>query len=370
MAKDYYNILGVSKTASEDEIKKAFRKAAHKYHPDKDGGDEAKFKEVNEAYQVLSDKQKRSAYDQFGEAGVNGQGGFGGGAGMNWEDIMRQAGGQGGFGGQGVEFDLGDIFGDLFGGGRRRGGASAQQRGQDIQMDTTIDFKEAAFGVKKEVELYKGATCSHCSGNGAEPGTPIEACDTCKGSGVVDQIQRSVFGQIRTQVACSSCNGRGKTVKTPCKTCRGNGIEKKNTTLELNIPAGIEDGQTMRMSGQGEAGQFGGPAGDLYVVVHVKSHENFQRQGDDVVVEELVSYPTAVLGGRIEVETLDGLVDLKIPAGTTAGTILRLRGKGIQRLHGHGRGDHLVKVNIHVPQYPSRKFKKLLKEMEEFEGEE
>lgn len=366
MSTDYYNILGVEKGASQDEIKKAYRKKAHKYHPDKEGGDEEKFKEVNAAYQVLSDEQKRQAYDQFGEAGVNGAAGGGAGfGGMSWEDIMRQAQQQGGFGGGGVEFDLGDIFGEMFGGGRRRR-AAQQKRGADIQMDVTLSFEEAAFGLKKEVEVYKGQTCSKCKGHGAEPGTPISDCKTCNGTGAEERIQRSVFGAIRTQVPCATCDGRGKEVEQECSTCSGTGVEKDTETLEVNIPAGIADGQTMRVTGKGEAGLHGSLAGDLYINVHVQQREGWQRHGENVLSEEFIPYSTLVLGGEIDVETLDGTVEVKVPAGTVPGQMLRLRGKGIGE-KGSRRGDHMVQVNVHVPKRPHGKYKKLLKQLREFE---
>lgn len=362
MAKDYYNILGVSKDASEDEIKKAFRKKAHELHPDKEGGDEAKFKEVNEAYQVLSDAQKRKAYDQFGEAGVNGPGagGAGGYGGMNWEDIARQAG----FSGQGgVEFDMGDIFSEFFGGGRR--GRARQQRGQDIQMDIEIDFTEAAFGMKKTIELYKNEKCSHCSGNGAEPGTPIKECETCKGAGVVDSVQRSVFGAVRSQAICNECEGQGKTAETKCKTCSGAGMEKRESKIEIDIPAGIDSGQTIRATGKGEAGPHGAPAGDLYINVFVKENTDFVRERDDVLSSVTAPYTIFVLGGKITVKTIDGEAELKIPAGTESGKKMRLRGKGIPHLQASGRGDHIVTVHVEVPDKPNRKIKKLLKELSE-----
>lgn len=367
MAKDYYNILGVSKDASQDEIKKAFRKLAHQHHPDKESGDEAKFKEINQAYQVLSDEQKRKAYDQFGEAGVNGPGGGAGPGGMNWEDVMRQAGFGGGRAqGGGVEFDMGDIFGDFFGGGRSRG-RRQQSRGQDIAMDMQIDFHEAAFGVKKEVELYKQVKCSTCKGNGAEPGTPIKECATCKGVGAVEQVRTSVFGAIRTQAICPECQGEGKIAETKCSQCSGAGTEKKTTTVEVNIPAGIAEGQTLQMNGQGEAGPHGAPAGDLYINIHVKRTEEFERSGDDVLSTVEFPYTTFVLGGKVLVNTIDGEVELKIPAGTESGKKMRLRGKGIPHLNASGRGDHFVTVNVAIPQHPSRKLKKLLKELDDLE---
>lgn len=368
MAKDYYNLLGVSSGASDDEVKKAYRKMAHKYHPDKEGGDEAKFKEVNEAYQVLSDPKKRKLYDQFGEAGVNSAGGGGGGGahGMNWEDIMRAQQQQGGHGG--VEFDMGDIFSEFFGGRSRQRAGRRQRKGQDIQMDVTIDFTEAAFGVKQSVHLYKNVKCEHCSGNGAEPGTPIEQCATCKGAGQVEKIQNSFFGQVRTQNVCSSCDGEGKNAKEKCSTCSGLGTQKKETTLEIDIPAGIDNGQTIRVNGGGEAGPKGAPAGDLFVNVRVTPSQKFARDGDNVVSEIEVPYSVLVLGDKVSVDTLDGEMMVKVPAGTPAGKALRLKGKGIHHLQASGRGDHIVNVTVQVPKKPSGKFKKALKDLAKFEG--
>ncbi len=367
MSNDYYNLLGVDKGASQDEIKKAYRKLAHEHHPDKETGDEAKFKEINEAYQVLSDEQKRSTYDQFGSAGVNGAAG-GGPGGANWEDVMRQAQSQGGFGGgHGVEFDLGDIFSEFFGGGGRRGGRQAQ-KGQDIQMDMELDFKEAAFGTKKSVTLYKGVKCDHCSGNGAEPGTPIESCETCNGQGVVEQMTNSVFGQVRRQAVCPKCAGEGKTFEDKCKTCSGNGVEKKETEIEIDIPAGVDVGQTIRVPQQGEAGPRGATPGDLFVTVDVKPEAGWKRHGDDIFSELELPYTTMVFGDTVGVKTLDGDVDLKIPAGTASGTQMRLRGKGVQKLQRAGRGDHYVTVKVAVPKKPSGKLKKVLKELSQLGG--
>jgi molecular chaperone DnaJ len=366
MPKDYYNILGVSKTASQDEIKKAFRKLAHQHHPDKQGGDSDKFKEINEAYQVLSDDSKRQKYDQFGEAGVNGQ--AGGPGGMNWEDIMRQSGfGQGqGFQG-GVEFDLGDLFSDFFGGGAGRK-SGRQRRGDDIQMEVEIDFNEAAFGTKKTLDLYKTATCETCKGNGAKPGTPIKTCETCKGQGSIEQMQRSVFGAVRRHVVCPDCKGEGKIPETKCTECRGTGTLKKNTTIEVDIPAGIDNGQTLRISGQGGAGALGAQAGNLFVTVRVRAHKGWDRDGDDIVTQVSVPYTTLVLGGKIQVDTLDGEVEVKVPAGTESGKALRLRGKGVQHLQSTGRGDHIVVVNVEIPQRVGGKLKRALKDLAALEG--
>ncbi|MFC1598025.1 molecular chaperone DnaJ [Patescibacteria group bacterium] len=367
MSKDYYNILGVDKGASQEEVKKAYRKLAHEHHPDKEHGNEDKFKEVNEAYQVLGNEQKRKSYDQFGTADFGGGAGPGAGpGGMNWEDIMRQGGFAGGGGtAQGVEFDLGDIFSEFFRGGARggRGGRRQQQKGQDIQIDMDLKFEEASFGAKKEVSLLRDVKCEHCKGNTAEPGTPIKDCTTCSGSGVVEQLQRSILGAIRTQTPCQDCEGQGKIPEKKCSKCSGNGVQKKDSAIEIDIPAGIDDGQTIRIASQGEAGPKGAPAGDLFVNVHVREHQGWQREGNDVISEHEVPYSTLVLGGKINVDTLDGEVVVKIPAGTESGKALRLRGKGVQRLQGSGRGEHIVKVHVDVGKRMSSKKKKLLKEL-------
>ncbi|MCW1930666.1 MAG: molecular chaperone DnaJ [Candidatus Kerfeldbacteria bacterium] len=365
MAKDYYNILGVGKSASQDEIKKAFRKLAHQHHPDKEGGDVEKFKEINEAYQILSDEQKRKAYDQFGEAGVNGQGGFSGAGGFSWSDFARQAGfGDGNFQG-GANFDLGDIFSDFFGGGARQGGARRRQaRGADIHMDVDITFEEAAFGVKKNIELYKATTCSTCNGNGAKPGTPIKTCERCHGQGAVDHVQRTVLGMVHTQTQCPECHGEGKTAETTCETCRGTGSEKRNVKIEASIPAGIGDQQTLRLNNQGEAGERGATPGDLYVTLRVgKPKYNWIRQEDDILAPVELPFTTLVFGGKIAVPTLDGEFVVKVPAGTEAGKVLRLKGKGFSHLQSTGRGDHLVEVRVKVPKHLGGKEKRLLKDL-------
>lgn len=373
MAKDFYEILGVSKSATQDEVKKAYRKLAHQYHPDKKGGDEAKFKEINTAYQALGNPEKRKQYDQFGAAySQPGAGGPGGGpGGFSWEDFSRAQGDGGPFGGGqyqqgGVEFDLGDIFGDLFGFGRRGGGgAGARTHGQgsDIQAEMTIDFKESAFGSDKIIELYKNITCTHCSGNGAEPGTKVETCKTCGGNGKVEQIQRTILGAFRTVGVCPECRGEGKQVSTKCKKCRGNGRVKNSETIKVKVPAGIADGETIRLTAKGEAGERGTPAGDLYITMRVKSDPNFKREDDDIVSSVDISFSQAALGDKISVLTLDGEVSLKIPAGTQSGKLFKLKEKGVMHLRSRGRGDHLVTVNVITPTSLSRKQKKLLEEL-------
>lgn len=366
MGKDYYEILGVDKGADQEEIKRAFRKLAHKYHPDKQTGDEEKFKEVNEAYQVLGNEEKRSQFDQFG-ADFNQQGGFGGG--MDWEDFMKYARGQqGGAGGpQGFGADmggLGDIFSEIlgFGRGRRRGGAA---HGGDISVDVELDFKEAAFGVEKEIELYKTVKCDHCKGNMAEPGTPIKECKECNGQGAVERQSQTILGIMRTQAVCPSCRGEGKKAEKACTKCNGSGIMKDNVKMKVKIPAGIDSDQAIRMTGDGEEGQKGGQSGDMYINVRVKEDENFNREGFDVISEKEISFSAASLGTKVDILTIDGEVELKIPSGTQSGKIFKLRGKGIPILNGSGRGDHLVELIVKTPTKLSRKQKKLLKEFDE-----
>lgn len=365
MGKDYYKILDVDKGASQDEIKKAFRKKAHQYHPDKQSGDAEKFKEINEAYQILGNAEKRAQYDRFGDSAFQGQG-FGG-TGMNWEDFVRQAQqGRGGMGG--VEFDmgdLGDIFGDIFGfgGGRRTRRAN---RGADIQTEIELDFKDAVFGTHKDVKLYKTVACSQCKGNKAEPGTPIETCQTCNGSGVVTSVQRTILGAFQSRSACPDCAGEGKKPKTPCKKCAGSGLEKDTVELRIDIPAGIEHGQTIKLAGQGEASTAGNN-GDLYVSVRVKKDSRFQRDGMEIRSEATLSIAQAALGDSIDIETVDGEVSLKIPPGTQPEQVFTLRGKGAPGLHGRGRGDHLVTVHVAIPKKLSRKERKLFEELREMQ---
>ena len=358
MAKDYYKILGVEKNASADDVKKAFKKAAMQHHPDRPGGNEAKFKEINEAYQVLSDVEKRKRYDQFG-SDFEQQGGFGGG--MNWEDIMRQARGQGGQGFGGDFGDLGDIFGSFFGGGQsqRRGPA----RGRDIQVDVEIDFKEAAFGIEREMSLRKQDKCDVCSGTGGELGSKMEKCSICKGQGQVAQTQRTILGAMQTVATCSDCHGRGERASKKCKHCGGDGILSKTANIKIKIPGGIDNGQSIRLEGYGETAPYGGGSGDLYVRVHVKPLKGFAREGYNVYAEREISYPQAVLGGHIEVETLDGIIKIAVPEGTEFGQLIRIKGKGIQHLEGSSRGDHYVKIKIRVPKKLSREARKKLDEL-------
>lgn len=365
--KDYYAILGVGKNASEEEIKKAFRKLAHQYHPDKTGGNDAKFKEINEAYQVLGNATKRKQYDQFGTA-FDQNGGFGSGfngSGFNWSDFAR-ANGNGGinFDFGNIDFgDLGDIFGSAFGFGGRSKRQTGPQRGKDIHAELVIDFEDAVRGIKKSVALHRRQTCEHCKGNGAEPGTKIETCATCQGTGQQIHAQRTPFGTFQTRSACQTCQGQGKTFEKRCRACDGNGVTMARATLDIAIPAGIDDEETIRVSGEGEAGLRGGMRGDLYIKVRVRPSKIFVREGYDVLSKATVSFPVAALGGKITVETLDGAKEISIEPGTQSGALHKLKGLGIARLHGRGRGDHLIEITVKTPQSVSRKARKLLEEL-------
>lgn len=358
--KDYYKILGVDKSASQEEIKKAFRKLAHQHHPDKKGGDEAKFKEINEAWQVLGDENKRKQYDQFG-SDFEQQGGFGGGAG--WEDFMRAA-----RGGQGMNFDFGgggfgDIFGDMFGfGGGQRGG---KRRGNDIQIDVQLEFREAVFGIEKEIRLNKINACDVCNGNGAEPGSKLNQCGECKGQGQVRRVQQTILGAMQTVATCPRCQGAGQTAEKPCKHCRGEGRSKSESTLKVKIPAGIDNGGAIRLSGKGEFPGKGGQAGDLYIRVHVKEDKHLVREGYDIFTEARVTFPQAALGAVIEIETLDGKKKIEVPEGTQSGQSIRLRDLGVPHLNSSRRGDQYIKVVVDTPKKLSRQAKKLLEELQD-----
>lgn len=362
MAANYYDLLGVSKSASTEEIKKAFRTKAHQFHPDKSTGDAEKFKEINEAYQVLNDTEKRQQYDQFGQT---------------YDQARRQGGGPaggspfgganpfgGGFTGNVDMGDLGDIFGDMFGfggGSRRRGPA----RGSDIQATIRVPFTAAAFGGEETIQLRHHVVCARCSGQGAEPGTSSETCTTCKGSGQVRTVQQTILGAIQSAQVCPACQGEGTTVKTKCTECHGQGRQEKTDTVTVKIPSGIADGQRIKLSGKGEAGMRGMQAGDLYLEVAVAKDATFTREDDDVLVSATVPLTVASLGGTVEVATIDGNVTLKIPAGTPSGKVFVLKGKGIPHLRGRGRGDEQVTVEVIIPTHLSSKAKKLLKELQD-----
>ena len=368
MSKDYYNLLGVAKSASKEEIKKAFREKAHVFHPDKKGGDEKKFKEINEAYQVLGNDEKRKQYDQFGTT-FDQQGGFGGG--MNWEDIMRSARGGGTY--SNMDFgdigDLGDILGDLFGGGFGFGGsrsrARTQTRGRDLEINITLEFKEAVFGIKKTIELHKLNICEKCNGSGAEPGSKMIICKTCGGQGKVRKMQRTILGNIQTVAVCEECLGEGKIHEKKCSKCDGQGRIKEKKDIDIKIPAGVDEGTTLKMSGEGEAGLRGAKTGDLYIHLRVKPDLYFKRENDNIFTREEVNFSTAALGGEVEVKTIDGIVNLKILAGTQSNKIFILRGRGVPHFQHHGRGDHLVQIDVKIPSHLTKRQKELLEELGE-----
>ena len=361
--RDYYEVLGVDKSADEQTLKKAYRKLAMKYHPDRNPGDkeaEEKFKEINEAYEVLSDSTKRQTYDQFGHAGMNGQGGFGG----------QGFGGQG-FGG--FEDIFGDMFGDIFGGGFGGGGRPRRrgpERGADMRQSIQITFEEAAFGKKTSIKVNRSEECSECHGSGAKAGTSKKTCPTCNGAGEVRTVQRTPFGNIASSRTCSTCEGEGEVVESPCTKCGGKGSTRKVKTIEVDIPAGIDDGQMIKLAGQGELGSKGGPRGDLYIAVSVKNHSLFTREGYDIYFDMPITFAQAVLGDEIEVPTLDGKVKYSIPEGTQTGTVFRLREKGIPKLRGNNRGDQYVKVVVDTPKKLNDKQKELLREFAKECGEE
>jgi molecular chaperone DnaJ len=362
---DYYKLLGVDKNASIDEIKKAYRKLAVKYHPDKGGPkeDEAKFKEINEAYQVLSDPQKRKAYDQFGHNGPRMGGGSGEG-GFNPNDFAQ------GFGGSGfnVNFEdlggLGDIFGDMFGGGRSR----RPKKGADLETSIAIDFMESVKGVEKELVLDKYSECEKCKGSGAEPGSSKKTCPTCNGSGQIRKERQTMLGVIAQTAVCDECKGTGKVPERKCSKCHGEGREKDRKPMKVKIPAGIDSGQTIRLSGKGEAGPAGIPSGDLYLTVMIRSDKRFKREGANILSEAEISFPQAALGTTVDVETVEGKVKLKVPAGTQSGKVFRLSDKGMPVLNGNRKGDHLVTVNVKTPTRLSRKQKKMLEDFEQEKG--
>ena len=359
--RDYYEVLGVDRSASEDEIKKAYKKMARKYHPDLNPGDksaEEKFKEVNEAYEVLSDANKKARYDQYGHAGVDpnfGAGGFGGGF-------------DGGF-----DFsDLGDIFGSFFGGGfggGRRTNPNAPQRGESIRLAVTISFEEAAFGCEKEVTVERYETCDTCHGSGCAPGTSPEVCPDCHGTGTVQQRRQTPMGVFATSSPCPKCGGKGRIIHQPCKDCRGSGMMRKRRTIQASIPAGIDNGQTISIRGQGNAGKNGGPAGDLLITITVRPHELFRREGTSVLCEAPITFTQAVLGAELEIPTIDGKVKYTLPEGTQSGTTFRLKGKGIPSINGRGRGDQYVTVYIETPRNLNKEQREALKKFAEAMGE-
>lgn len=358
MAKrDYYEVLGVGKGASDDEIKKAFRRLAVQYHPDKEGGDEAKFKEINEAYEVLKDGAKRQRYDQFGHAGVGGASDAGG-------NPFGGGFGGAGFNGQNVNFDfgdlgLGDIFGNFFGGQNARG--QRQTRGNDVEARVEVSFEEAVFGTETTLRLHLEDTCEHCKGTTTEPGSSLQTCPKCQGAGQVTQVVRTIFGDIQQAAVCPTCKGAGKVPEKPCTVCHGKGTQRREQSVTLKIPAGIDDGATIRLREHGEA-IANGPKGDLYVHVRVKSHKKFTREGDLILSQEHVDMIAAALGTEIDIETVDGPIRMKIPAGTQSGTDFKLSGHGVPHLRGSSRGAHIVTIIVDTPENLTKEQRQLLEQ--------
>lgn len=358
--KDYYETLGVDRSATEEDLKKAYRKLAMKYHPDKNPDNkeaEAKFKEINEAYEILSDSEKRNLYNQFGHAGVNQNGGGYGGF-------------EGGFGG--FEDIINEMFGGGFGGGFRGSNArrNGPQKGADIRVDLDMTFEEAAFGANKEIEFYRTEECPSCNGSGAEKDSAVSTCSSCNGAGEVRYSQRTLFGESISVRACDSCNGTGKKIEKPCNTCKGKGKIKKKKTMEVKIPGGVSTGNQMTLRGEGDLGTKGGPRGDVGVVIRVRPHALFQRDGNDVFMDMDITFTQAVMGAELTVATLDGKVSYKIPEGTPSGKTFRLKGKGIQNLNGYGRGDQYIRVNVVIPTKINDKQKEALKAFAKAMGED
>jgi molecular chaperone DnaJ len=346
--RDYYETLGVKREATADEIRRAYRNLAKQLHPDvnKADGAEDRFKEINEAYAVLSDQERRSAYDRFGHEGLRG---------MN------------------IDFDFGfsDIFEEFFGfgmGGRRR--RNTPRRGNDLRYDLTLEFEEAAFGVEREIEFVRHETCSRCKGSGAEPGTTPVRCQTCNGTGEVRQVRQTFLGSMVNVATCPNCGGRGETVSTPCKTCSGGGLERVNVSKVIPVPAGVDDGTQIRLTGEGEPGTNGGPVGNMYVVIHVKKHRFFRRRGDDIVLDLAINIAQAALGADVKVPTLEGEETLSIPPGTQPGKVLKLRGQGIPRLNRTGRGDELVVISVEIPHRVTSEQREHLEKLAESLGTE
>lgn len=357
MAKDYYSILGVSKGASQEDIKKAYRKLAHTHHPDKKGGNEAAFKEINEAYTILGDPEKRRQYDQFGQA-FSGAGGNSSGQGFGGFDFSN-------FGSQGFNFggtNMEDLFSDLFTGGSSR---SRSRRGADIQVDVVISFEEMVRGVTRSVRLRKFARCDACHGSGGAPGSREDVCPECHGQGSVMKTVNTILGAFTQSAPCGRCHTSGRIFSEACQSCHGEGRMQKEVSRDITIPEGIEDGQALSLSGEGTAGEHGAPAGDLYVVVHVKAHPKFNRRGDDIVSDQVLRFDQFALGDKVPVETIEGEVMMKIPAGTQPGEVFRIRGKGIPKLGRFGRGDHLVKTIIEIPRHLSSEMKHAVEALRE-----
>jgi molecular chaperone DnaJ len=354
--KDYYKILGVDKSASKDDIKKAFRKIAHEHHPDKGGGESSnqKFKEASEAYSVLGDDNKRKQYDTYGQAGAGfnpGQGGFGGQGfgGFDFSGFTQNGG---------VEFDLGDIFGDIFGGGGQR----RTKRGRDISIDIEINFSESVFGVERDIVLTKSATCGTCNGTGGKPGLGSKTCTRCAGKGKIHETKKTFMGAFSTTRVCDECKGKGEIPKEKCNVCKGEGITEGRHEISVKIPPGVNDGEMVRLSGMGEA-ISDGQSGDLYVKIHVQDHPVFEKDGENILMDLHIKLSTALLGGDVPIKTLDGDIDLHIPEGVVHGEVLRVRGKGVPHERGNKRGDLLITVIIDMPKKLSKTIKKTIEEL-------
>jgi len=351
--RDYYEVLGVGRNASDDEIKAAFRKLARQFHPDvnKEADAEEKFKEINEAYGVLSDSEKRARYDRFGKEGLGNMG-------------------SGGF--HDYSADFGDIFDELFGqfgfstGSRRS--RRTPRRGRDLQMQVTLTFEEAIFGIEKEIEFERDETCSRCNGSGAEPGTSPVRCTTCNGQGEVRQVRQTILGQMVQTTTCPTCNGRGEVISSPCTTCRGGGLERKRIKKKVQVPAGVDSGTQIRLAGEGGPGVFGGPNGSLFLVLNVQSHQFFKRRENDILLNLDINVAQATLGAEVDVPTLEGTEKLKIPAGTQPGKVLHIKGKGVPHLRRNGRGDQLVIVNIEIPTKLTKEQRELFTKLAESLG--
>ena len=372
--KDYYEILGVPKNATEDEIKKAFRAKAHEYHPDMKGGSAEKFKEINEAYQALGDKTKREQYDRYGSGAFEyGQGsGAGSAGGFNWQDFSQGFGGGGqgvkfDFGGEGFE-DLGDVLGNLFGGGKRRSKKRPSGgRGDDIEVEINLDFIEAVFGKAQIVDLTRFDKCEHCKGNGAEPGTKIVTCSRCKGKGKIVVNRQILFGNYQSVSECPDCLGGGKVAEKPCKECSGQGITKRKEKIEIKIPSGVEDGEVLKVVGKGNGGVGGGLSGDLLMIIQVRNHPEFTREGLNIFSTIEIPFAVAAIGGKVPVKTVNGEVDLTIPSGTQYGQKFKLKGEGVKR--DYSAGDHILEIKIGIPRKVNDKQKELLKEFQKLSDE-
>ena len=359
MTRDYYKILGVPRNASKEEVKKAYHRLAHQFHPDKKGGNEGKFKEINEAYQVLGDEAKRAQYDRFGTVFEHGRGPEQGG--FEW------AGGFPFGGGFGADFDFGDIFEDVFS-GFGFGGVDTRRRskkGRDIQIEFEIPFEEIIFGGRHSVDINKVSVCEHCQGSGAEPGAKMQKCGTCQGRGRVERTQRTFLGALSQITACPACQGRGEMPEQVCRECGGKGALKRLETLEIFIPKGVEDGEQLKISGKGEASPFGGVPGDLYVKVRVQPDKAFRRQGDDLIMQLPIKFTQAALGDSVDVQTPDSAIKLKIPEGTESGDILKIRGKGVPLARGYGRGDLLVEIKVLTPRHLSKQAREVVERLKE-----